>query len=184
MKEIPFVRLKESTRLPERAYSSQGYDLRACLGAPLVIAPGETQRIPTGLIGAFQEDHVALVMDRGGLGASAIHRLAGVIDADYRGEWQVVLCNLRPRAFWLRRLWAWLWRSPPPNALVVNSGDKIAQVLFVPVALPVPYEERQLPDSRRGARGFGSSDRPSTPKPIPPGTAHVVNGRPVPRPEH
>jgi dUTP pyrophosphatase len=181
MKVITFVKLRDSAQLPERAYSSQGYDLCACLPEPMVIAPGETKRVSTGLAGAFEENHVALVMDRGGLGASAIHRLAGVIDADYRGEWKVVLCNLRQRAWWPRRLWAWLTGRPAPNALVVRNGDKIAQVLFVPVALPVPYVDSQLPDTLRGARGFGSSDRPALGKPIPPGTMQIVNGQPVPR---
>ncbi len=102
---------------------------------------GEYHLFSTGIAVEFPDGHVALLWDRSGLGSKGIHRLAGVIDAAYRGEWKVALINL----------------SKVPYE--VNAGDKIIQCIFqsfVPVKIT---EANELSDTQRGTQGFGSSGR-------------------------
>jgi dUTP pyrophosphatase len=106
-----------------------------------VLEPGEVHAFATGMAVEFPSGYVALIWDRSGLGARGIHRLAGVIDSGYRGEWKIVLINL----------------SGEPYA--VQAGDKIAQCVlqkFEPVAIE---EAEQLSETVRAEAGFGSSGR-------------------------
>jgi dUTP pyrophosphatase len=105
------------------------------------LAPGERHLFSTGVAVEFKPGYVALLWDRSGLGSKGIHRLAGVIDAGYRGEWKVVLVNLTTEPF------------------AVKAGDKIIQCIlqkFEPVKIK---EVKKLQESKRGGRGFGSSGR-------------------------
>jgi dUTP pyrophosphatase len=105
------------------------------------LSPGETHLFSTGISAAIPDGYVALLWDRSGLGSKGIHRLAGVIDSGYRGEWKVVLTNL----------------SPDPYE--ITAGDKIVQCVvqkFEPVEIT---EVDELSDSLRGSRGFGSSGK-------------------------
>jgi len=105
------------------------------------LKPGEAHLFSTGIAVEFPKGYVALFWDRSGLGSKGIHRLAGVIDAGYRGEWKVVLLNTTKKAF------------------QINKGDKIIQCVmqkFEPVRI---REATSLTESRRGAKGFGSSGR-------------------------
>jgi dUTP pyrophosphatase len=105
------------------------------------LALGEVHAFTTGISVEFPEGYVALIWDRSGLGSKGIHRLAGVIDSGYRGEWKIVLINL----------------SGEPYEVAV--GDKIAQCVlqkFEPVEI---VEAEALAASARGAAGFGSSGR-------------------------
>jgi dUTP pyrophosphatase len=132
--------------LPRHASpGSAGMDLRACIDAPLGIAAGATELIPTGLA-MFIEDPglAALLVPRSGLGHKhgiVLGNLVGLIDSDYQGPLMVSLWN----------------RSTAP--FVVNPGDRIAQMLIVPV---VQVEFELVDDfeaSVRGVGGFGSSGR-------------------------
>ena len=105
------------------------------------LKPGETHAFSTGISVAFPKGYVALIWDRSGLGAQGIHRLAGVIDSGYRGEWKIVLINLSKKPY------------------KITAGDKIAQCVlqkFEPVKIK---EVKKLPGSKRGSKGFGSSGR-------------------------
>lgn len=105
------------------------------------LKPGEAHMFSTGISVEFPKGYVALLWDRSGLGSKGIHRLAGVIDSGYRGEWKVVLLNTTKKRF------------------VINKGDKIVQCImqkFEPVRIS---EVRKLKTSKRGAKGFGSSGR-------------------------
>ena len=96
---------------------------------------------PTGIAVEFPEGYVALLWDRSGLGSKGIHRLAGVIDSGYRGEWKVVLLNTTKEPF------------------EIKKGDKIIQCIiqkFEPVEI---LEVDELSNSQRGEKGFGSSGR-------------------------
>lgn len=105
------------------------------------LAAGEYYLFSTGIAVEFPQGYVALLWDRSGLGSRGIHRLAGVIDSGYRGEWKVALINLS---------------SEPCE---IKSGDKIIQCVlqkFEPVEIsPVA----QLSSTERGNKGFGSSGR-------------------------
>ncbi|MDP3997581.1 MAG: dUTP diphosphatase [Candidatus Curtissbacteria bacterium] len=105
------------------------------------LEPGERHMFSTGITTEFSKGYVALLWDRSGLGSKGIHRLAGVIDSGYRGEWKVVLLNTTNEPY------------------EIKKGDKIIQCILQKFE-PTQIEEVQdLEDSQRGTRGFGSSGR-------------------------
>ena len=126
------------------ASPSTEQDIRA--GRPFVdIPPGARAKIPLGFRSQLPEDVEAQIRPRSGTSFKTDLHLAnspGTIDADYRGEWMVLVRNLGA------------------EPLRVFHGDAIAQVVFGPV-LHLPLVESELDDSERGAGGFGSTDRPS-----------------------
>lgn len=128
------------------AYATEaaaGVDLSAALPEPVALQPDERRRIPTGL--AIQlpgRGWVGLLFPRSGLASRYGICLAngvGVIDPDYTGEIQVALWNAGDAPF------------------VVHPGDRIAQLVFVPVAVARFVEVDALENTPRGARGFGST---------------------------
>jgi dUTP pyrophosphatase len=140
--KLPFRRLREEATLPGRAYADDaGLDLTSC--DRLVIGPGERAVVGTGLAVAIPEGHAGLVVPRSGLAARhgiGIANAPGLVDAGYRGEVQVVLVNTDRSA-----------------SFTVEPGMRIAQLVVVPFATAEPVEAVELPDSERGAAGFGSS---------------------------
>jgi dUTP pyrophosphatase len=129
--------------LPQPASAgSAGLDLRAALAADLVIAPGERALVPTGLVLEIPPGYEGQVRPRSGL--SLRHGLMvanspGTIDSDYRGELQVILFNLGPAPF------------------VVRRGDRVAQMVVAPVVRVAWEESETLAESARGEGGFGST---------------------------
>jgi dUTP pyrophosphatase len=120
-----------------------GMDLLAELDAEIVLAPGERRLVPTGLAVAIPAGYEGQVRPRSGLAARdglTVLNAPGTIDADYRGELQVLLVNLG--------------REP----VRVRRGDRIAQLVVGPVARVAWREVAALPESARGAGGFGSTD--------------------------
>ena len=119
-----------------------GMDLRADLEAEIVLAPGERRLVPTGLAVAIPSGFEGQVRARSGLAVRhglTVLNAPGTIDADYRGEVQVLLVNLG--------------REP----VSVRRGDRIAQLVIGPVARVAWREVATLPESARGAGGFGST---------------------------
>ena len=138
------TRLKESATLPARAHEGDaGLDLHACEAAH--IGPGERWSVGTGIAVEIPAGHAGLVLPRSGLarehGISLVNS-PGLIDAGYRGEIGVLLLN-----------------TDPAETFRVQAGDRIAQLVVVPVALPAPVEAGSLAVSARGEGGFGSSGR-------------------------
>ena len=130
------------------AYATDGsaaVDLRAALdeGTVTVIAPGERAMIPTGVaISPESKNVVAVLAARSGLAVKKGICLAngiGVIDSDYRGEISVGLLNTSDKEF------------------VVSRGDRIAQLMFMPVLQATLVEALSLDETARGAGGFGST---------------------------
>ena len=122
---------------------SAGLDLRACLEAPLTIAPGETHLIPTGIAIHLDDPGLAAVLlPRSGLGHKhgiVLGNLVGLIDSDYQGQVMVSCWNRGSAAF------------------TIAPGERIAQMVIVPV-VQVQFEVvEQFTESHRGAGGFGSS---------------------------
>ncbi|HLT29404.1 MAG TPA: dUTP diphosphatase [Myxococcaceae bacterium] len=133
--------------LPLPAYETAqaaGLDLRADLEAPVTLAPGARARIPTGLALAIPEGHEGQIRPRSGRalreGLTCLNS-PGTVDADFRGEVQVLLINLGQEPITLRR------------------GERIAQLVIAPVRRVVLEEVETLPDSARGEGGFGSTGR-------------------------
>ncbi|MBP7228896.1 MAG: dUTP diphosphatase [Moraxellaceae bacterium] len=146
--DVKILDARIGTEFPLPAYATEGsagLDLRACLNAPLVLAPGETQLIRTGLAIHISDPAFAgLVLPRSGLGHKhgiVLGNLVGLIDSDYQGELMVSCWNRGNEVF------------------TIQPGERIAQYVLVPV---VQAELRIVADfdaSARGAGGFGSSGR-------------------------
>ena len=139
-------RLGQELPLPEYATAgSAGLDLRACLTEPLTVHPGETHLIPTGLaIHIADSGLAALVLPRSGLGHKhgiVLGNLVGLIDSDYQGELLVSCWN----------------RGHAPFTITV--GERIAQLILVPVVRAKFEVVAEFTPSERGTGGFGHSGR-------------------------
>ena len=131
-------KIHPEAKLPAYAHAGDaGFDLFSCVDYEL--AAGEVKAIATGIQMAIPPGHVGLVWDKSGISLKGVHRLAGVVDAGYRGEVQVVLVNLG--------------REP----YAVKKGMKIAQMLIQPVQAVDIEEAPDLDDTARGRGGFGST---------------------------
>jgi dUTP pyrophosphatase len=140
--ELPIRRLREDAVLPERSYAGDaGLDLTACERHEL--GPGERATVGTGLAVAIPEGYAGFVQPRSGLAdrhGITIVNAPGLVDSGYRGELRVVLLNTDTR-----------------EPFVVEAGMRIAQLVVLPVPELELAEVRELPESERGVRGFGSS---------------------------
>ena len=145
MDEIRIKKLKPSAILPTYGSAeAAGADLYACLEAPVVIRPGESVFIPTGLAMELPKGYAGLIYARSGLACKqglAPANKVGVIDSDYRGEFIVVLHN------------------HGPEAQKVDHGERIAQLVVTPVFTPGFVEVEELADTARSAGGFGSTGK-------------------------
>lgn len=142
--ELAFKRLDDRALLPERAHDGDaGLDLRALDGG--AIPAGERLRVGTGLAVAVPDGHAGLVVPRSGLASRhgvTVANAPGLIDSGYRGELQVLLLN-----------------ASADETFEFDAGERIAQLVIVPVALPTPAESASLGETSRGGGGFGSSGR-------------------------
>jgi dUTP pyrophosphatase len=124
---------------------SAGLDLRACLDAPLVLEPGQTVLIPTGLaIHVADPGLAALILPRSGLGHKhgiVLGNLVGLIDSDYQGQLMVSCWNRSSATF------------------TVQPMERIAQLVIVPVVQATFRQVTAFGESDRGASGFGSTGR-------------------------
>lgn len=133
-------RADDPDALPLPAYATaaaSGLDLRAAADA--AIAPGSVVRIPTGIALEIPEGYEGQVRPRSGMSLRGLPAILGTIDSDYRGEVGVLLHNLRP------------W------PMHVSRGDRIAQLVIVPVARVRVVEVDELSETDRGDGGFGST---------------------------
>jgi dUTP pyrophosphatase len=140
------TRLGNEIPLPEYATEgSAGLDLRACLDKTYILEPGETTLISTGLaIHIADHQMAAVLLPRSGLGHKhgiVLGNLVGLIDSDYQGQ-VFVSCWNRGK-----------------NAFTINVGERIAQMVFVPI-IQVEFEHvSEFNESQRGSGGFGHTGR-------------------------
>ncbi len=141
---INVKKLNKNAKLPFRATSgSAGADLFACVEQDIILMPGERRLIPTGL--AIEIDNYecgAFIFPRSSVAYKSGVSLAncvGVIDSDYRGEIKVPLINHSSEEF------------------IIHNGDRIAQLVVLPVIVPSFTESDTLNDTVRGEGGFGST---------------------------
>lgn len=135
-----WVEGSDYTQLPTRgSKGAAGLDLYCA--EKIRIRPGETVLVKTGLKCKFNPGWGAFLWDRSGLGAGGVHRFAGLIDCDYRGEWRVVL------------------HSNKKEAMTLTPGDRIAQVVFQRVWTGQPHFGPVGDDTERGEGGFGSTGK-------------------------
>jgi dUTP pyrophosphatase len=145
--QIRLLRLPHGDDLPLPAYQSAhaaGFDLHAAVpaDAPLVIAPGARAIVPTGIAIALPPGSEGQVRPRSGLAIRhgvTVLNAPGTVDADYRGEIQVILVNLGAESF------------------TVERGMRIAQLVIAPTMQSVICEVAKLDETTRGAGGFGST---------------------------
>ncbi len=145
--ELLLLRLDPRAIRPRRMTAlAAGLDLSACLpdDRPIVLEVGGRARIPTGWALALAEGYEGQVRPRSGLAAKhgvTVLNAPGTIDADYRGELQVLLVNLGSEPF------------------VIAHGERIAQLVVAKVAMVEAQEVDELPPAERGTGGFGSTGR-------------------------
>lgn len=154
---VKLVRLAHAEGLPLPAYQSKdaaGLDLAAAIPAkkPLTLAPGARALVPTGLVMELPRGFEGQVRPRSGLAARhgvTVLNSPGTIDADYRGEVQVILVNLGDAPFKITR------------------GERIAQLVIAPVVQATLVEAKAVTATTRGSGGFGSTGVKSSPaKPV------------------
>lgn len=136
------------TQLPLPAYAtdgSAGMDLRACIDEPIELSPGSTELIPTGMAIHINDPGLAAVLlPRSGLGHKhgiVLGNLTGLIDSDYQGQLFVSCWNRGQTTF------------------TINPGERIAQMVFVPVVQASFEIVAEFDESDRGAGGFGHTGR-------------------------
>jgi dUTP pyrophosphatase len=139
-------RIGDSIPVPHYATSgSAGLDMRACIDAALTVEPGETVLVPTGLaIHIADADLAAVLLPRSGLGHKhglVLGNLTGLIDSDYQGQVYISCWNRSNTAY------------------EVQPGERIAQMVFVPVEQVQFDLVEEFDDSSRGQGGFGHSGR-------------------------
>ena len=123
---------------------SSGVDLSAFLDKEVVIKPNSSDLIPTGLQVAIPEEFEIQIRPRSGLAAKesiGVLNSPGTIDSDYRGELKIILFNHSDKDF------------------IINNGDRIAQMVLVPIFKMEFEEVDSLPDTVRGQGGFGSTGK-------------------------
>ena len=145
MEAIRVKVLRNGAKLP--TYGSQeaaGADLYACLEADIVVAPGESVFVPTGLAMEIPKGCAGLIYARSGLACKrglAPANKVGVIDSDYRGEFMVVLHN------------------HSSSEQTISNGERIAQLVITPILTPAYTQVQMLSDTERAEGGFGSTGK-------------------------
>jgi len=145
MVKILVKKFDKNIKLPAyKTSGSSGMDLVAYIKNKITINPGKTAMVPTGIAVAVPKNYEIQIRPRSGLAAKksiSVLNTPGTIDSDYRGEIKIILINLSKKSF------------------VVKSGDRIAQMILCPVAKGKLKEVKNLPETIRGKKGFGSTGK-------------------------
>ena len=145
MVKILVKKLDSRVKLPSyKTVGSSGMDLMALTDKPITILPKKSYLVPTGISVAIPKNYEIQIRPRSGLAAKnniSVLNTPGTIDSDYRGEIKIILFNHGSDEF------------------LINNGDRIAQIVLMPVH-KIDFEEvDNLPDTVRGEGGFGSTGR-------------------------
>jgi len=140
---LEIKRLRPEAQLPMFATDgAAGLDLHVCLDEPMILPSGGRAMVPTGLAIALPEGTVGLVYVRSSLAVKhslSLTNAVGVIDEDYRGELLIAVTNCGSEPY------------------IIAHGDRLAQLVVTPYLRPELIEVDILPETRRGAGGFGST---------------------------
>ena len=138
MDMLAIQRLHPESAVPTRAHPEDaGLDLYGV--EDVILPPNEGKVAKTGVAMAIPKGFVGMIADRSSLAKKGVKSAGGIIDSGYRGEVMVVLRNLTSQE------------------IRIKAGDRIAQMLILPVALPNPVEVATLSETTRGQGGFGST---------------------------
>ena len=145
MVKILVKKFDKNIKLPTyKTSGSSGMDLVAYIKNKIIINPGKTAMIPTGIAVAIPNNYEIQIRPRSGLAAKkgiSVLNTPGTVDADYRGEIKIILINLSKKLF------------------VVKSGDRIAQMVLCPIAKGKFKTVKKLPRTIRDKGGFGSTGK-------------------------
>ena len=145
MVKILVKKFDKNIKLPSyKTSGSSGMDLMAFIKSKITINPGNTAMISTGISLAVPKKYEIQIRPRSGLAAKkgiSVLNTPGTVDSDYRGEIKIILINFSKKSF------------------IVNSGDRIAQMILCPVAKGKIKEVKNLPRTVRGKGGFGSTGK-------------------------
>ena len=145
MVKVLIKKLSSEVQLPSyKTLGASGMDLMAFIKSSITVKPKTSSLIPTGLSIAFSEDYEVQIRPRSGLAAKnniSVLNTPGTIDSDYRGEIKVIIYNHGNDHF------------------LINNGDRIAQMVLLPIVKMELEETSDLPKSIRGEGGFGSTGK-------------------------
>ena len=145
MVKVLIKKLSPEVQLPSyKTSGASGVDLMASIKSPITIKPKTSSLISTGLSIAFSEDYDVQIRPRSGLAAKnniSVLNTPGTIDSDYRGEIKVIIYNHGNEDF------------------LINKGDRIAQMILLPIVKMEFEETSELPETIRGEGGFGSTGK-------------------------
>lgn len=134
------VKIKRSAFMPKRANPTDaGMDLSSCENVRIL--PGERAMIDTGVHVEIPVKHMGLLVGRSSMGKNGLDVKIGIIDSDYRGSIRAVVENRND------------------FAAIIDAGQRIAQLIIVPIILANPVKVDELTETKRGERGFGSTGR-------------------------
>ena len=145
MVKVLIKKLDPSVQLPSyKTKGASGMDLMAYIEKPIILEPGKSCLVPTGLSVAFPEEYEIQIRPRSGLAAKkniSVLNTPGTIDSDYRGELKIILFNHSSEIF------------------IINNNDRVAQMVLTPIIKMELEETDELPISIRGKGGFGSTGK-------------------------
>jgi dUTP pyrophosphatase len=150
---IPGAKALKKGRKGDAAYDLWATHIREDEGQPkpfdkVFLQPGEAAAFYTGIAVAFTEGWGALICDRSGYGFKGLMKQAGLLDPTFRGQWCIKLLNTSRESIMIQ------------SVLAIPDAKAMCQVIFVPCGDAEPEIVEELPESVRGAAGFGSSDKP------------------------
>ena len=145
MIKILVKKFDKKIKLPSyKTSGSSGMDLIAYTKNKIIIPPGKTAMIPTGIAVAIPKNYEIQIRPRSGLAAKksiSVINTPGTVDSDYRGEIKIILINLSKKKF------------------IIKSGDRVAQMILCPIAKGILKVVKNLPKTVRGKGGFGSTGK-------------------------
>jgi len=145
MVKVLVKKFYKNVKLPiYKTTGSSGMDLVAYIEKRIILKPGKTSIIPTGIAIAIPKNYEMQIRPRSGLAAKneiSVLNTPGTIDSDYRGEIKIILINLGKKSF------------------IIKSGDRVAQMILCPVEKGEFKEVKKLPKTVRGKKGFGSTGK-------------------------
>jgi len=145
MIKILVKKFDNNIKLPTyKTVGSSGMDIEARVKKKIIIKPGKTAIVPTGIFFAIPKNYEIQIRPRSGLAAKnsvSVLNTPGTIDSDYRGEIKVIMINLSKKKF------------------MIKSGDRIAQMVLCPIIKAKLQEVKKLPKTIRGKGGFGSTGK-------------------------
>ena len=145
MVKVLIKKLYPTVQLPSyKTNGASGMDLMACIEKPIILEPGKSSLVPTGLSIAFPEKYEIQIRPRSGLAAKnsiSVLNTPGTIDSDYRGELKIILFNHGNENF------------------MISNNDRIAQMVLTPTIKMELEETNELPESIRDKGGFGSTGK-------------------------